>query len=129
MSIQYEVFDFDYSGEFNLNGNLKKVYNREAIENALRMWLCSLRGEIVRFPESGGFLFNLLYRPMDENLIENYKLEILQGFNEDFEPRANIISLNLEPNFSTRVWQIDLTIFIPSMNYELSFSVGLKNQL
>lgn len=129
MASDYQLFDFSYEGKFDLNGNLKEVYNEDALENALRMWFCSMAGEVVRQPTLGGFIYDMLYKPMTTEDLPYHIMGIRNGFHSNFMPYAQIQGLNVEPDFEKRAWIVDLDLFVPEFNYKLVFSVALKNQV
>lgn len=122
------LFDYDYRGQFDLNGNLKKVYNRDAVINGLAMWFSSLSGEMVRLPAWGGWLTDLIFKPMKEEDAQLYSALILDGFEQNFRPYAKVSNLSLTPNFAERMWEIDMFVYVPEYDYSFSFSGQLENR-
>jgi len=124
---QKTLFDYDYRGEFDLSGNLKKVYNEDALINGLTMWFSSLSGELVRYPAWGGYLYDMIYKPMREEDVDIHYMSIRDGFEQNFTPYCSVESLDITPNFAERKWEIDLIIFVEDFNYKLNFSGSLAN--
>jgi hypothetical protein len=54
-------------------------------------------------------------------------MDILAGFNENFQPFSKVEDLVITPNYETRSWEIDLTISVSDFNYVVSFSGSLAN--
>lgn len=124
---QNTLFDYDSRGGFDSNGNIRKLYNEEALRNSIAMWLGSLTGEVVRYPAWGGFLMDMMYQPMREDDIDEYRMSIFDGFEQNFTPFSEISDLRIVPNFQERTWEVDMLIYTPTFNYELNFSASIVN--
>ena len=57
---QNQVIYKDYSIDADLTstGALKVLEGRDAITNALKLWISSFRGEVMRDPSKGGYNLN-----------------------------------------------------------------------
>lgn len=105
------VTDFSTFGETDANGNLKALDTSESIENALRAWLVSNKGENIRNPDRGGYLRQHISKPMTEDRLEEIRAAILEGLEQDFEPALVVSSLTLSPDYVNRRLSIHLVGF------------------
>lgn len=128
MATEYALFDYHYTGSFDRNGILKKVYNIDALENAIRMWFISELGEVVRLPLLGGYLTNMLFKPMNDYWANEHAIKIESGFIYNFQPYSKVSNIKVVPNYEQRTWEVDMDIYTPVLDYVYHFSVGIRNQ-
>ena len=118
--------DFSVFGTIDANGNLKALSTQEAIENAFRMWVVSKKGEVIRFPNRGGFLYPWLMKPMTEVNVNRFKISILNGLEQDFFPYIKVNTLEISPDYNSRVWNIHLVGFCPEYKTKVDSTVALS---
>lgn len=118
--------DFSVFGTVDENGVLKELSTQEAIENAFRMWVVSKKGEVIRSPNRGGFLFPWLIKPMSEVNVGRFKISILNGLEQDFYPFLKVESLTIEPDYEARQWNIHLIGYAPEYKTKVDSTVALS---
>lgn len=125
MSQKYYA-DYSSTGEIEANGNLRLLVGSEAVENALRMWMTCFRGEMIRRPDIGGYVVQWLMKPLSEDVGIRIKEAIEDGLYEDFQPRVQITSLVVTPNYEKEYWKIELEGYCPAVKEEFSLSEKLR---
>lgn len=118
--------DFDSTAEIEPNGSLRLLTGNQVLENSLRMWIASFRGEIIRNPEKGGYIVQWLMKPMSEETGIRIKEAIQDGLFEDFDPKVVIQKLDVIPNYEQGYWQIELRGYAPSLKESFSLSEKLR---
>ena len=126
--IKHTLVDYCYTGGFNNEGVMKLVYDEDAVENALKMWLVSVQGDIVRYGGYGGYIYKALHKPMNEDTVEEVTRFIEIGLDENFTPFLQIESVLVEPDYGKKLYLIDIEGFIPAYNFKLRFSGALRSQ-
>lgn len=121
--------DFHYLGSTDSKGQIKKVEFDDALTQSIKFWIASEQGDVVNFPDRGGYVYELLLRPMKETDIDEVEGAIRLGIERDFFPFLEIISLNVEANFEQRFWRIDAVFYSPDLNYQLNFTEKIRNQV
>lgn len=119
-----KYFDCYLYGGLNSQGQIKEVYDIEAIKNAIILWLGSFKGEYVNNPTAGGYLTYHLAKPMNNERTEMIRLSILQGFKTDFFPSLIVTSINVEPDYKNRFYDIEVTGYSPIAG--VPFQIGEK---
>jgi hypothetical protein len=123
------VYDISYDGLIETTGELKQVWGLNALNNAIKMWLASFSGEILRQPTKGGYLMNWLMKPMSEDNAERIKMGIRDGINQDFIPFVEILNLEVTPNYEYRYWHIVLTVYSDDLKMRTEISENIKNRI
>ena len=119
------LFDLDMEGGFTRSGNIKKVYGTDALNNALKTWIISKRGEKIRRPAQGGSIYALLTKPMSEetyNLLDN---AIRGEFENDFSPALIINELEIRPNYERRRWELKMVVTSPYLKIKTELNDNL----
>ena len=107
--------------------NIIEVWNQEALNNAVLVWLTVFKGEIVRQPETGGLLVSLLTKPMSEENRENIENELRYELEESFNPALMIESINVTPDYIERKWVIEVSGYSPTYKIPFSLEESIKN--
>jgi phage baseplate assembly protein W len=123
-----QKFYVDYSsiGEIESNGHLRLLTGQEAVENALRLWIASFRGEIIRRPELGGYIIQWLMKPLSDDVAIRIREAIEDGLYEDFQPRVMIRRLDIVPNYERDYWKIELEGYCPAIKDNINLSEKLR---
>lgn len=103
-----KYIDFPYDAQIDSKGNMVILENYEAAQNALRLWLYSLRGERIRQPSYGGYVTRWLYKPLNESTRQNIQYAILVGLRDEFTPSITVTELNVTPDYETESWTIEV---------------------
>lgn len=122
------IYDLALEGGIDRKGNLREVWNVDAIMNSIRMFFASFRGEVLRSPNLGGAVVSQLFRPMSEVDIDFLESVIRSAFNNDFRPRLQIESLEIEPNFERRFFRITLAAYSPDSGLLVEVDERIKAQ-
>lgn len=120
------IFDYDYRGTVDVKGNLKQLWGKDALDQSLKMWIASMKGESIRNPNRGGFLLAWLLKPITETTVEDIKMTIRDGIYQDFRPYLRIIDLVVEPNYEKRYWYIELKVYSPDLKVQTTVSERVK---
>ncbi|KKM77100.1 hypothetical protein LCGC14_1373480, partial [marine sediment metagenome] len=123
------IYDISYKGTIGLSGEVEQLWGVDALNNAVRMWLASFSGEIVRQPGKGGYLMKWLMKPMNELSIDRIRMGIRNGLNQDFTPFLEILSLEVVPNYEHRYWIIILSVYSNDLKIRTDISVNIKNRV
>ncbi len=123
------IYDISYKGTIGLSGEVEQLWGVDALNNAVRMWLASFSGEIVRQPGKGGYLMKWLMKPMNELSIDRIRMGIRNGLNQDFTPFLEILSLEVVPDYEHRYWIIILSVYSNDLKIRTDISVNIKNRV
>lgn len=125
---RYKIYrDFPMNAETNGDGVLKVLEGHEAVENAIRQWISSFRGEYIRNPSRGGYVTYWLLKPMNEDTRRAIKESIREGFYEDFSPEIEIRKLEVTPDYDRMIWEIHLEGYAPSVKVPINVYEKLRN--
>lgn len=105
------VYDIDYQGLRDDKGGLKHVWNEEALNQSIKLWIASFKGDVVRQFNRGGYITYWILKPMTQDIAERIKMSIQDGFYQDFTPYLEIQTLKVEPNFAQRYWYIYMEVY------------------
>lgn len=122
------VYDHYYAGGSDYKGEIKQVWGEEAMKNAIRMWFASFSGEIIRQPQRGGLIREVLTKPMNEIEADDIEMAIRDGFEQDFVPYMQILenSLSVTPDYSNEKWVIYMKIYSPDLKVITEVSEEIK---
>ena len=121
------IKDYSYNALEDSQG-LMVLKDREAIENALRMWLVSFKGERTRNPDAGGYVTQWLFKPMNEDTAFDIKTAIRVGIEREFVPNVEIYSVTVDPDYVNESWYIEVYGFITVLQEELHVIENLRRQ-
>jgi hypothetical protein len=85
------------------------VSRDKALENSVKIWMLSRKGDYYREPFKGGVLDLLLGTPLDESRSEEIKSAITSKFQEDFS-LVELKDLFIEIDYEVRVWKVGYSI-------------------
>lgn len=119
-------FDYDFQGTIENSGALKEYVGSEAVANAVRAWMASFKGEVLRRPNLGGPIINLLMKPMSEEVASNIAEELVIQLRTEFVPRIVVNSSKVTPNYQDDYYEITIRGFCPSVRDVISFTESLN---
>jgi len=111
MAENKNIFDTNYLGETDDNGILKVVYNKEALSNAIILWLTYFPGEIIYDADSNGILYYYLSQPMSFNTASNMRQAIISSLEEDFETSLKVLGCSVIPYLNKNKYLIKLKVY------------------
>lgn len=92
------IIGFSYPFKANpLRGFFSKTSNTEAVKASLYQLLRTSPGERVMLPDFGCSLHNLLFSPIDEDLVEEIKNRIIRSISR-YLPSVKILKLKVSNN-------------------------------
>ena len=118
---QKDIIYLDYfrKKKITRNGDLKEIINNEALEQAIKIWVTSQKGEKIR-TTGGGVLMPFIGKTLDEENADRLKQVLKQGLEESFQPNITIVDLKVIPNVEKKLWEI----YIVGYNIELAVGVN-----
>lgn len=119
-------FDYDFRGTIENSGALKEYTGSEAVANAVRSWMASFKGEVLRRPNLGGPIVNLLMKPMSDTVAATMEEEIVVQLRTEFTPRIIITSSKVVPNYEGDYYEITISGYCPSVKDVISFTESLN---
>lgn len=122
-----QYFDYFITGQINSKGEIKSVFDSDAIENALLIWLCSKPNEYINNPNYGGWLYLHLCKPMNENRTLLIQHAIIQGLDKDFYPALTITQVDVIPDFINRHYLIQVFGYCNAIGSTFSISNKFRN--
>lgn len=120
------IYDLDMAGGIDKQGNIKELWNIDALTNSIKMWMSSYRGDFIRRPMRSGYITPLLMKRMNQVDVDEFEQIIRDGFNEDFRPVLRILNLEVVPNYERRYWEIQMEVYSPDLKIQASVSERIK---
>jgi len=122
------VYDTSYTGGIDASGNLNQLWNADALNNAVMMWIASQEGEVFRKPTSGGYVTRFIGKPMGQVNISQFKMALRNGFDRDFQPYLKVITLNVIPHFEEKYWEIYMEYYSEDLKIYSTVSANIRNK-
>ena len=108
------LFEDDIRGDSS--GDAEQIKFQKNVLDALRHRLLTDRGELLRHPNYGSRLSNLMGLNITPTNIELARLYVVECINQD--PRVDkIVSVDITPDYANRALQIDV-VFTTIVNHE-----------
>lgn len=120
------IFDVDYEGNIDSQGQLEYVWGKEALSQSIKLWVASLQGEVIRSPNRGGRIASLLGKPMREVDVDDIEMTIQDGLFQDFRPYLQIVNFSVTPNYEKRHWEFELVAYSQSLRTQVAVSEKIK---
>lgn len=98
--------DYNYSGTLNQQGNISVLKDQDALSNAIKLWLCSFRGERLYRPNKGGYVVGSLMKPMSESRANEMEKAIKLGLRTDFQPSIEVKTCRVVPDYENYCYYI-----------------------
>jgi hypothetical protein len=124
---QTTIYDFDLFGTIDENGKIKELYNKEAVENSILIWLTSYNTDIIRNPGNGGYLTQFLHKQMSEQIRRDIYESLIDGFNQDFNLVVILNDLQVIPDYENKTWKINIEAYIPEIKDSITVSALVRN--
>jgi hypothetical protein len=125
---QNQVIYKDYSIDADLTstGALKVLEGRDAVTNALKLWISSFRGEVMRDPSKGGYVTRWLMKPISETTAVAIKRAILDGLNDEFYPILIPSVVEVIPNYEREYWEIHIEAYSPEFRENINMIENIR---
>ena len=122
------VYDVTLEGGSDKKGQIQESWNAEALNNSLKMWISSFRGDIIRQADRAGYIAPLVMKPMNQVDVDQFEQIVRDGFNDDFRPFLRILTLEITPNYERRYWEIFMQVYSPDLKIHAEVSERIKAQ-
>ena len=107
------IYDVDYQGKITADGAITEYWEEDALNVALKLWLASSAGDIIRNPTRGDYLSQYLLKPMSEVDVSLMQMSLRDGLAQDFDIDLEIVELKIEPDFVNRTWKFYMEVYAP----------------
>lgn len=104
------VVDAPINAKIETFGDIKTLYNRDAISNSIRLWLVSKKFEIPRQPNLGGYVYPLLEAPMTDDNAQALRDFIRSGLTQGFTPRIRVNFVDVKVDYTRKLWDIYINV-------------------
>lgn len=121
------IFDYDILGTQNIGDTTIELWNKDALNNAIKIWMTLFQGEIVRQPTVGGYLTTWIVKPMTEDNTDEIRESLIFGLENGFNPALKVQEISVKPDFQNRKWIIDVTVFSPDLKIQSELNLEIKN--
>lgn len=105
-----QVVDLNYSG---YDRNIDKPFERyegSAHRNRLLLWLASHPYDYVRSNTTGGVIYSLLKKSVNEANLTEWQQEIQERFNEEFSQDLTLLLINLSYDNDSKTLMINMIV-------------------
>ena len=130
-----DIFDFDLLGGTTDDGQPIIYSEKDAITNALELWLSSSKGEYLKNPAEGGIVDTAIFKVMRHSSLEMIAFKIQNSFTLFWGGILELNKINVSPNYQDRYLEITLettiieseediavTVFVGDVKQKLNFS-------
>lgn len=118
--------DYPLDGELTNEGVLKELEGKEAILNALKLWISSFQGEVIRQPKVGGYITRWLSKLMTEETASAIKRALMDGLTEDFSPALVPTLIEVIPNREREYWEIHIEAYCPEFRETINVIENIR---
>jgi hypothetical protein len=101
----FVIYDLNIDGGIDARGNIQNLYDAEAVSNAVKTWLLSMKGDYVGFPQKGGPLIDFIEKPMSEIVRIQITQSVTSGLANEF-PELEILYYDIKANLEKKYWEI-----------------------
>ena len=128
MESNNKVIYKDYSIDATLTstGTLEVLEGKQAIINALRLWLSSFKGEFIRDPERGGYITRWLMKPINADTALSIKRAIFDGLTDEFSPALIPSAVEVIPNYEKEYWEINIEAYCPAFRESINVIENIR---
>lgn len=121
------AFDTSLYGGTDSTGAINQVFGKDAISNAVILWLTSKKGDVIRNPEKGGVVFDYLTKPLSDVNADSMRTVIFASLETDFEPQVIVDAVEVTPDYEKRKWIVNIELYSPTYKTEVTVNTALKN--
>jgi hypothetical protein len=119
--------DFPADGQTDGQGQLPVVKDLQALNNAIKLWLGSFRGERLYHPAKGGPIVGYLLKPMSEESAEDMKFSITQGLLVDFTPSVTVTKCEVIPNYELKQYEVVVVGYCSALNSDVYYQDSINS--
>ncbi len=118
--------DYPMDAELTVNGVLRTLEGKDAIANALRQWISSFKGEVIRQPDKGGYISRWLMKPITEETALAIKRAILDGLTDEFTPVLIPQVIEVIPHYEQQYWEIHVEAYSPEFRESINVMENIR---
>ena len=118
--------DYPMDAELTVNGVLRTLEGKDAIANALRQWISSFKGEVIRQPDKGGYISRWLMKPITEETALAIKRAILDGLTDEFTPALIPQVIEVIPHYEQQYWEIHVEAYSPEFRESINVMENIR---
>lgn len=119
--------DFEHSGTPDQQGNIPVLKDQAALSNAVKLWVCSFRGERLYRPTKGGLIVGSLFKPMSRERANEIEKDIRLGLRSDFRPSVIVSSCTVTPDYENYLYYIHIEGSCPVLKAAVYTDTVLKS--
>ena len=124
-----QYMDIDVYGRQNINGSPVEYFGVDAIKNSFNAWLTLNKGEILMNPSEGGALDSFVFKTLSDPKLTQLKIYLITEITKKFGNVLNLSGVELIPDYSNRLLEIQVNYSIPSENVSQSVSIYIDSNL
>jgi len=124
--VEHVVFDLDMYGEKDSQGQVKKIYDSEALKQSFTKWIVSPKFSRIK-STSGGTILQYLGKQLSDDNAISFKRAIQDGLKNDFYPTIEPVSLSVTPDYANRKWKIKLIGYVPLFKTIFNYDDSVNN--
>jgi len=109
--------------QFQRNKSLR-ITDIELVKIDLLHHIFTQKGTRVMMPTFGSIIPELVFEPLDEDTIDELYADLLDVFN--YDPRVEIISLSVSPNFDTNSVFVEAKLFYIELDTVNDFELNIQ---
>lgn len=115
--IGYSSYEFQKNKSFTLT-------NIQLVELDLLNQIYTRRGSRVMMPTFGTLIPELVFEPLDDETISTIESELITVF--QFDPRVNMISLSVTPDYDNNTVTAIAVLFYVELNLTQPFQLNIQ---
>ncbi len=115
--IGYSSYEFQKNKSFTLT-------DLQLVELDLLNQIYTRRGSRVMMPTFGTLIPGLVFEPLDDETISTIESELITVF--QFDPRVNLISLSVVPNYDTNSITAVAVLYYVELNLTQPFQLNIQ---
>lgn len=120
----YKDFDFSFTAHPETQDLVKKN-DFNAVKQSIKNLLFTQRGERLFQPEVGGYLYDLLFEPMDPVTVQSLKAGIEVTL-KNYEPRVLLERVDVFPKYDENEYEISIYFRVLGINQPTSLTLTLE---
>lgn len=121
------AIDLAATGKPDKQGNIPVLSDLDALNNAIKLWLASFRGERLFYPNKGGPIIGYLLKPMSEETANDMRIAIREGLKNDFIPSVKVSKCEVECDYANNQYIINIVGYCPSLNLGVKYSDSINS--
>lgn len=125
MATNFTYSDVDRFLTVSQSGNINVHYDEQAVIQSVKNILSTVSGERVRSP-IGSSLIRMLFQPVNAETADNIRNLLLRDL-ERWEPRVNVLSIDVRPNPSAKKFDVYMDIQIRKISKKIRYTTALRS--